>query len=338
MTGGLPKHVSAVTDRHGRIRYRFRRRGVSAYIASEPGTPAFDAEYARLMGDTEKAPPKPTTPGTVEAVIQELKRSPAFARLSAKTRAGYDRSFALFADKIGSVPIKYVDRRLVYKLQEDFADKPATANAHVRHLSLLMSFAIDRGHIGTNPCARVKRLDVGEWRSWTEDEIATFLDRVPEDALARRIVLFALCTAQRRGDLVRMTVEDVQAGRIRVVQEKTGEALAIPMHPALQAELDARPPIAHHLLHGAKGEALTVERVTKTVARACCEIGLPDALKLHGLRKAACRRLAEAGASAHEIQAVSGHRTLQMVSHYTKAVDKGRLADSAMDKLALSNR
>lgn len=38
--------------------------------------------------------------------------------------------------------------------------------------------------------------------------------------------------------------------------------------------------------------------------------GLPESLSLHGLRKAAARRLAEAGCTVHEIQAVTGHKTL----------------------------
>ena len=49
----------------------------------------------------------------------------------------------------------------------------------------------------------------------------------------------------------------------------------------------------------------------------------------HGLRKAACRRLAEAGCSVNEIAAVSGHATLREVQRYTKAVDQERMARSA---------
>ena len=50
----------------------------------------------------------------------------------------------------------------------------------------------------------------------------------------------------------------------------------------------------------------------------------------HGLRKAACRRLAEAGASVNEIAAVSGHRSLNEIARYTRAVDQEKMARSAM--------
>jgi integrase len=53
----------------------------------------------------------------------------------------------------------------------------------------------------------------------------------------------------------------------------------------------------------------------------------------HGLRKAACRRLAEAGCTEKQIAAISGHASLSEVQRYTKAADQERLARAAM-KLA----
>jgi len=55
----------------------------------------------------------------------------------------------------------------------------------------------------------------------------------------------------------------------------------------------------------------------------------------HGLRKAAARRLAEAGCSAHEIAAITGHATLREVARYTEAADRRKLAASAMAKIKI---
>lgn len=60
------------------------------------------------------------------------------------------------------------------------------------------------------------------------------------------------------------------------------------------------------------------------------EAGLPDGLSPHGLRKATCRRLAEAGCSAHEIMAISGHQSLAEVTRYTVAASRKDLAARAM--------
>ena len=58
----------------------------------------------------------------------------------------------------------------------------------------------------------------------------------------------------------------------------------------------------------------------------CNEAGLLRGTSAHGLRKAACRRLAEAGCGANLIAAVSGHKSLREVQRYTEAADQARMA------------
>jgi hypothetical protein len=60
--------------------------------------------------------------------------------------------------------------------------------------------------------------------------------------------------------------------------------------------------------------------------------GLPKRCRMHGLKKAGMRRGAEAGNTAHELMAQSGHRTLSEVQRYADAADRKRLADSGMAK------
>jgi integrase len=62
----------------------------------------------------------------------------------------------------------------------------------------------------------------------------------------------------------------------------------------------------------------------------CAEAGLPRRCAAHGLRKAACRRLAEAGCSASVIASISGHTTLREVERYVKAADQARMARQGM--------
>jgi integrase len=61
----------------------------------------------------------------------------------------------------------------------------------------------------------------------------------------------------------------------------------------------------------------------------CDDAGLPKRCTFHGLRKAGCRRLAEAGCSANEIAAWSG-QSLREVERYTRAADQARLARNAL--------
>ena len=64
----------------------------------------------------------------------------------------------------------------------------------------------------------------------------------------------------------------------------------------------------------------------------CDEAKLPHC-SAHGLRKATAARLAERGATTHEIMAITGHQSLEEVERYTRAARRSQLADSGMAKL-----
>ena len=61
--------------------------------------------------------------------------------------------------------------------------------------------------------------------------------------------------------------------------------------------------------------------------------GLPLECRPHGLRKAMGARLANNGATAHEIMAVLGLKTLAEAERYTREADRRRLGHSAIAKL-----
>ena len=65
----------------------------------------------------------------------------------------------------------------------------------------------------------------------------------------------------------------------------------------------------------------------------CDDAGLPKRCVVHGLRKAAGRKLAEAGCTAHEIMAILGHTSLREAERYTKDFNRAKLARSGMARL-----
>ena len=58
---------------------------------------------------------------------------------------------------------------------------------------------------------------------------------------------------------------------------------------------------------------------------------------MHGLRKAAARRLAEAGCTDRQIMSITGHKIAQEVGRYTRSAEQMKLAEQAMGLLKVSN-
>jgi enterobacteria phage integrase len=148
-------------------------------------------------------------------------------------------------------------------------------------------------------------------------------------------VAFALMlhTGQRRGDVHRMTWADASEGTIRVLQQKTGRKLTIPLHRNLLEVLAVAARDHVTIVNTQRGKPFTVDGFGQWMRDAITAAGLPLECQPHGLRKAAGRRLAEAECTSHEIMAVLGHKTLTEAERYTREADQARLASAALAKL-----
>jgi integrase len=122
-----------------------------------------------------------------------------------------------------------------------------------------------------------------------------------------------------------------------VRQVKTGAELLLPIHSALAEDLGHVPAgqMVFMLIdeRGGRQEPFASNGLYNTFIRWCGEAGIPAGRSPHGLRKAGARRLAEAGATTHQIAAVTGHRTLAEVGRYTRAAEQAWLAKAGMGEI-----
>jgi integrase len=141
-----------------------------------------------------------------------------------------------------------------------------------------------------------------------------------------------LNTGQRRGDEIRMGPQHIRDGFLHVKQSKTGVELGIPVTSQLRDIIAASPVNQLTFIVSELGKPYTATGFSNRFRKDCDKAGLPHCTA-HGLRKAAGRRLAEAGCTAHEIMAITGHASLKEVERYTKGVNQRRLATVAMEKV-----
>lgn len=240
----------------------------------------------------------------------------------------------------GDLPIRsltywHVDAVVVQKL-----DTPAACHAFIKVLRALFRFAIKTHFTDSDPTFGVvlPSMNPNGFRAWTEADIAIFEATYPVGTRERLVFSLALYTALRRQDLCVLGPQHVRNGVIYICPEKTrmttGAWIVLPIHPELAKVLAAVPADQQTFLVTLWGRRFSLEYLTTWFGRACRSAGLPMGLCLHGLRKAACRRLAEAGCTVHEIMSVSGHRTVYHVERYTMSVSWEKLAKTAMANLA----
>jgi hypothetical protein len=85
-------------------------------------------------------------------------------------------------------------------------------------------------------------------------------------------------------------------------------------------------------LETAKGKVRSRKGLGSSMRKWCDQAELPMCSS-HGLRKAICRRIAEAGGTPFEIMSVSGQVTLAMAQKYCETFGRRDLADSAFHKI-----
>ncbi|WP_234050744.1 MULTISPECIES: tyrosine-type recombinase/integrase [unclassified Xanthobacter] len=336
MSRRLPRYVSEFADRHGKMRVRFRRKGQEDhYFQSVPWTPEFMQEYQACLAREAAPVVQPglnrSKPGTFNALIATYYGSPEFQGLAKSTQATYRGIIERFRAKHGDKRVVAIERKHIKAIIGAMHETPAAANNLLDRLKSLFGLALDIGMRQDDPTLRMRGYSAKTegFHTWTEDEIAAFERRHAIGTKPRLALALMLYTGQRRSDAVTMGRQHVTGNKIKVRQQKTAARLEIPMHPTLLAVMAGTPRENMTFLVTAFGKPFTPAGFGNWFREQCDAAGLPQC-SAHGLRKAAARRLAEAGCSNQQIKAITGHKTDQEVSRYTAAANQALLAEQAM--------
>jgi integrase len=327
--------VHSIRDRHGKRRYYFRRSGQkSVTLPGAWGSPEFQDAYRKALAG-ETAPrieigESRSRPGSVAAAVALYLGSMDFGALADATKRDRRRILDRFREAYGERSFAGLERKHVEAMLAKML--PRAARSFLSALRAVVAVAMRAGLRDDDPTAgiRIKIRATSGHRTWTEEDITQFEAAYLIGSRARLAFGLLLYTGQRRGDVIRMGRQHVRGGVLTVRQAKTGAVVSIPIHSELQAILDASEAGQLTFLVTATGKPFTGGSFTNWFGASCRAAGLPLGLSAHGLRKAMCRRLAEAGCSASQIAAISGHATLREVERYCKAADRERLARDAM--------
>ena len=341
---GPKKYVTEFEDRHGKTRYRFRKRGhADHYFTATPGSDEFNRQYHACLAN--EAAPKVeigqarSKPGTFSALIATYYGTPEFTGLRDSTKATYRGILERFREKHGDKCVATIERRHIRAIIGSMSATPAAANNLLDRLKSLLRLAIDLDWRKDDPTARLRGFKPSGdgFHTWTEDEIAQFERRHPIGTQARLALALMLYTGSRRSDAVKLGWQHIEGDRINVSQQKTSARVSIRMHDALKAVLAHTPRENLTFLVTAYGKPRTAAGMGNWFREQCDAAGLPQCSS-HGLRKAIARRLAEAGCGNQLIKSITGHKTDKEVSRYTAAADQVTMSDLAMDAMEGAER
>jgi integrase len=257
--------------------------------------------------------------------------------------AGY---FEFFNDEIGAYTLADTTPAMISQCRDKLLTEksprtkqplaPATVLRYMSGLSRVFTTAInDWGWLDDTPMRKVKKpaLPRGRVRFLSEDTTAPDGNKIDgertrllqaceesSNAYLYPVVVLALSTGMRQGEIMGLTWDDVDLhqGRATLHETKNGERRVVPLTGKPLELLKAHAKVRRldtALLFPGKNPQKPVDLRAPWEA-ALKKAGIED-FRFHDLRHSAASYLAMNGASLAEIAEVLGHKTLQMVKRYS---------------------
>jgi integrase len=363
----LYPHVEKNKNRHGRLRFYFRQereKGTARIrLPDAYGSADFMAAYQACLAGQ----PLPALPGQGLAIARKASRgklgwliklylqSAEFARWKPATKGPRRNMLEKLAEEKGAFDFEDIDRAAIIASMEARRETIDMANSWLTTVRNMFDWATRETLPGDplpildkNPCEFVKRFtktrsedpDEEEGHpTWSDEDLARFEAAYPHGARQRLIYEVLLCTGLRAGDASRVGRQHLKGDVLQLKTEKTGAVVTLRVLPRLKHALEVGPKgldTELAFITGKNRRAMVKGYLGEFLGEACQKIGLDRSA--HGLRKAAARRYAEAGATTSQLMSIFGWKTSDMAEKYTRAVDRAKAALKAMDDFVLDGR
>lgn len=310
-------------------------------------------EFLQAYLEAERIPVVATP--TVASLIREFLLSTDFIRNKAKsTQKEYIRMLAHIEREFGEMPIKALEspkvRGVFIGYQERIGSStPREADNQLSVLSAVFSYAFDKGHISRNPLIGFRRLHKSDRSDiiWTARDVALFMKNAPVEL--QRVLILALHTGQRYGDLIHLRWSDFDVDHLQLKQSKTGARVQVHCTTALRKMLETAPRTSPYILTRADGRPWFSDKDDKQLAKAWRthmeaagfypkpfdELTAEEKrahLHFNDIRGTAVTLLAESGATVPQIVSITGH-TLQSA---TRILERYLSITPALSKAAMT--
>jgi len=185
----------------------------------------------------------------------------------------------------------------------------------------LLRLARKSGYVREVPDIEMPKKPEHRERYLDEDEIPRLLEACAEsrNPHLRTIVVIALNTGMRRGEILGLEWEriDLSSARITLYRTKSGKPRGVPINRAVyEALIDLEPDVARRqgrIFRSAYGRAWGEIRTAFTLALERAKIA---GVRFHDLRHTAASHLVMRGATLQEVKELLGHSDFKLTLRY----------------------
>lgn len=330
VTGGRPVPYYRLTWwEGGKRREKFIR------LPEDIDSPEFDRAYWDIRSGKSPALQKPAKDTWAE-LAGAYRSHPKFTKLASGTRRSYDRIINDIVEKNGRKSVSSLTRAQVRAIHAKYVETPRKADWYIQIISLLCNFA--RNTLDwkiENPAEGIELYGSSrEFEPWPEWMITKLVD-APE--AVRTAAELILGTGQRPAAAIAMRHDQFHGDTMTVTDDKGDLSFEVYAPQQLRSYVAAQPKRGVFILAKNLTEPVGYDAVEKAFRAWRKALGARAAkFVLHGLRKLAIVRLAEAGCTDAQIQAIT-NQSPEMVAFYRKRANR-KVLSRAAHKLVEQNR
>ena len=248
--------------------------------------------------------------------------------LESKFSTNQSQQLNWWKEQLGAYVLSDVTPARIVEARGKLNRSPATANRYMAALSHVFTIAIREWEwMEDSPVRKISKLKEprGRVRYLSDEERIALIEaaRGIEDPTLYTVIVLALSTGARQGELLGLSWKDVdlKRGSLTFHETKNGERRTVPLAGLALDLMKQRHSNRDKLTTFVfPSEKLTPVRVDRPFQALLVQTGIKD-FRFHDLRHSAASYLAMNGASLAEIAEVLGHKTLQMVKRYAHLSD-----------------
>lgn len=314
-------HYRMTWTQDGKRREKFIR------LPDDMDSSEFDQAYWAIRGGNHVAVTKPAKDTWAE-LVTAYRSHPKFTRLAVRTRHSYDMIINDIVEKNGTRSVSSLTRAQVRAIHMKYAPTPRKADWMIQVLSLLLNFAAKTldwkvENVAAGIELYGKQREFEPWPEWMIGK----LDTAPE--IVRTAAELILGTGQRPNAALKMKHSDFHGDWMDVLDEKTSTCIEVYTPSALRSYLATLPKQGAYVLAKNLTEPRGYHAVEKVFAAWRGSLGeSARPYSLHGLRKLSIIRLAEAGCTDAQIQAIT-NQSVEMVTYYRQRANRKKLSKAA---------
>ncbi|HEV7375934.1 MAG TPA: site-specific integrase [Pyrinomonadaceae bacterium] len=219
---------------------------------------------------------------------------------------------------------KYKQTRIEEKTYRGTKRSPLRVNKELQVLSSVFTLALEKELTKTRPKVTPFQASSERERYLTPDEETRLLAALDEQQWLKNIVVMALNTGMRRGEIFSLQWFDVnfERGAIHVRQTKSGKDRLVPMNSTVQAMLESLPKSSGYVFPSPRTGGRLID-IKIGFMRAVAVAKLTN-FRFHDLRHTAATRMAAGGADAFTLCSIFGWSDIRMALRYTHAMNDAK--------------